>query len=163
MDDSRRCTGTSRQSGEQCRRARCEGLDKCSLHCGLSEADRERAAGEHRLMSRSERMIKARYEDADPVTNPLEVVQRLSRVALLWLEHATDLMEGLNGTFRYEGKLKGEQLRSEVALFERAMDRAQKFSMDLIKADIDKRCVRIQESVARAVATVCRSKIGFGR
>jgi hypothetical protein len=32
MDDSRRCTGTSRQSGEQCRRARCEGLDKCSLH-----------------------------------------------------------------------------------------------------------------------------------
>src|SRR5260221_13101774 len=114
-------------------------------------------------MSRSERMIKARYEDADPVTNPLEGVQRLSRVALLWLEHATDLMEGLNGTFRYEGKLKGEQLRSEVALFERAMDRAQKFSMDLIKADIDERCVRIQESVARAVATVCRSKIGFGR
>ncbi len=62
-------------------------------------------------------------------------------------------MEALNGTFTYEGKLKGEQLRSEVALFERAMDRAQKFSMDLIKADIDERCVRIQESVARAVAT----------
>jgi hypothetical protein len=45
MDEAaRRCTSKSKQSGQRCKRAPAVGLDKCAMHCGLSKAERKRAA-----------------------------------------------------------------------------------------------------------------------
>ncbi len=46
MDEEHRCTSRSQQSGDRCKRSRCPGLDKCSVHCGLSRAQREAKAAE---------------------------------------------------------------------------------------------------------------------
>ncbi len=52
---------------------------------------------------------------------------------------------------RYEGHAR-EQLRAEVALFERALDRAQKFAVDVAKLNLEDRLVRLTEAQARMLA-----------
>jgi hypothetical protein len=87
--------------------------------------------------------------DAGPVDNPLEELQHLAGRVLAW-ERAIGQMVNELSSLRYETDF-GEQLRSEVALFERAMDRCERVLVAMARLDIDDRLVKITQAQAKIV------------
>lgn len=85
-----------------------------------------------------------------PVDNPLAELAKLAGRARAWMEFFEDKVESLGDEMRYEGKA-GEQLRAEVALYERAMDRLGKFLADFGRLNIDERLSKIEEAKADVV------------
>ena len=84
--------------------------------------------------------------------DPLRALQELAGEALRLMGYFADRLAALE-QLRYEGRA-GEQLRAEVALYERALDRAQRFALDLARLDIDDRLVKISEQQAALIAQV---------
>jgi hypothetical protein len=89
-------------------------------------------------------------ESIAPMTDPLSALQRLAGEALRLKDYFGERLAALQ-QLRYEGRA-GEQLRSEVALFERALDRAQRFALDLAKLKLEDRLVAVSEAQGRMLA-----------
>ncbi len=87
----------------------------------------------------------------DSVDEPLTELSRLAGQVLAWRDQIAELVNGLDD-IRYTAAGAGtEQLRAEVALFERAMDRCAMVLGVIAKLDIDTRLARIDERRADAV------------
>ena len=136
--------GARTRAGGRCKRAPMAGATRCRLHGGASPQARQ--AARLRLVERQALAVIDRERIA-PMVDPLSALQQLAGEALRLKEYFGERLEAL----RYEGHA-GEQLRSEVALFERALDRAQKFALDLAKLDIDERLVRVSEAQGEMLA-----------
>jgi hypothetical protein len=57
-------------------------------------------------------------------------------------------------SLRYENEAGGEQLRAEVALWERALDRCERFLTAMARLNIDERLAKISEQRAEVIITV---------
>lgn len=98
--------------------------------------------------------------DGKAVDNPLTELAALAGRARTWMDlmevrvqkllAADDTEGGDSGGIRYRGGA-GEQLRAEVALYERAMDRLGKFLTDYGRLGIDERLAKIEQSKADAI------------
>lgn len=141
------CRGR-RRDGAPCGNTAGKGTDhvgsgNCKYHCGSTETGRKAA-----LAERVERLL---YQyDAPPTSNPLEALQALAGRVLAMERAIGDAVNGL-GSVRYGTTEGGEQLRAEVAVLERAMDRAGKLLVDIAKLNIDDRLARIEETKARVI------------
>lgn len=119
------------------------GFGNCSWHGGTSPTGRMSA-----LAEQAERLLYR--QDAKPCANPLEALQRLAGRALALEETIGHLVNDLSA-IRYEDAKGAEQLRSEVAVLERAMDRAGRILVDIAKLNIDERLAAITSRQADAV------------
>lgn len=95
-------------------------------------------------------MVQAEKLVGEPVDNPLAELAKLAGRARAWMEFFEEKVNSLGEELRYEGKA-GEQLRAEVALYERAMDRLGKFLADFGRLNIDERLAKIEEAKADVV------------
>lgn len=78
MDESRRCRGTSRQSGERCKRAAIPGGMVCVMHGGASPAVRK-AAERRQAEAQAAALVNGLWrEDALPVTDPIGALAQLA-------------------------------------------------------------------------------------
>lgn len=166
--EDRRCTGictggTTRpeRKGERCEAWAMTGQTVCEAHGGMAKQNRiagRRRVAEAELMSRAEALV------GTPVDNPLTELAALAGRARAWLELMEQRVEKLlaasidesaggdeNG-IRYRAGA-GEQLRAEVVLYERAMDRCGKFLSDYGRLGIDERLAKITESQAEKVVS----------
>ncbi len=139
--------GAATRSGGPCKRSAMAGGSRCRLHGGASPQARQRA--QLRLAERQALAVLER-EGIAPLTDPLAALQQLAGEALELKRYFADRLAALE-QLRYEGRA-GEQLRAEVALFERALDRAQKFALDLAKLNLEDRLVRLNEAQGRMLA-----------
>lgn len=139
------CTAMSKHSMERCRRYPADGATVCINHGGGSPQARRKAAErvtEQNLRKQHSGMRKKRVED------PLTELQKLAGEVIAWKELLSEKVQNLT-EMRYEGTGNvGEQLRSEVGLFERAMDRCTNTLSAIAKLDIDERLVSIKEREA---------------
>lgn len=122
------------------------GLATCRKHGGKTVGEL-RADGTQARLDAQARHLLYRY-DAPPVDNPYEYLQALAgRVAAM----ERDLGERVNDLrhLRYEADGGGEQLRAEVALLERAMDRLGRLLVDIVKLNIESRLAGVREATAR--------------
>jgi hypothetical protein len=138
-----KCGGTNRQ-GEPCGNPPGKGTDhlgsgNCSSHAGATPTGRMAALNE-----RAERLLYQR--DALPVTDPLSALQRLAGRAAAWEDIIGDKVNELH-SLRYSTE-GGEQLRSEIAVMERAMDRLGKLLVDIAKLNIEGRLATVREATA---------------
>ena len=83
--------------------------------------------------------------DIRPVEDPLTELQKLGGEMLAWKEAIGEKVNLLS-SLRYEGTGSGEQLRAEVALYERAVDRLERVLVNMVRLDLDARLVRISEA-----------------
>lgn len=90
------------------------------------------------------------------VENPLEALADLVSEVLTYKDYCAMQVAKLRGDERYEGK-SGEQLRAEVALYERSLDRAGKLLIEWSRLNIDERLTRIEEAKAAMILTIVRS------
>ena len=139
----RRLCSAKRKNGEPCRGAAMRGSDKCRMHAG----------------KRAE-VVKLHAEAADAlarldvpaVEDPLSELARLCGQVLAWKDRMADKVNGLN-SLRYSTE-GGEQLRAEVALWERALDRCERFLTAMARLNIDERLAKISEERAEMIITV---------
>jgi len=171
-EDGRRCTadvsGISHpeNAGQRCRKPAEPGQDVCVKHGGNSPQARSAAA---RRIVESELMTLAESLVGAPVDNPLTELAALAGRARAWMEllqiRVEKLIETSEGAddqqdrdsgstkkagIRYQAGA-GEQLRAEVALYERSMDRLGKFLADYGRLGIDERLAKITEMQAEKV------------
>jgi hypothetical protein len=145
-----KCGGTNRQ-GAPCGNTAGKGTDhfgsgNCKNHGGCTVTGRKAA-----ITEQVERLLYR--HDAEPCGDPLEALQRLAGRALALEETIGQLVNNLT-SIRYEsgGESSSEQLRSEVAVLERAMDRCGRLLVDIAKLNIEERLAKVTEIQTRMAA-----------
>lgn len=146
------CGAERRHAAGLCKRDAGAGTDhkgygRCSWHGGASPSGTQ-SAGEKRIEDQAARLLYR--HDAAPVANPLLALQALAGRALA-MEAAIGETVNRLGTIRYDTEAGGEQLRAEVAVMERAMDRCGRLLADIARLNIDERLARIEEDKARLI------------
>ncbi len=143
-----KCSATAKSTGVRCTRPVVRGCTVCRFHGG--KAPQVQAAGHLRLVEQDMRASLARL-DVDPVGDPFTELSKLAGQVVSWKDALAAKVNELTG-LRYEASGAGtEQLRAEVALFERALDRCAAVLGLIAKLDIDARLARISEMQADAV------------
>lgn len=153
--ETHRC-GAARRDGGVCgipagRGTEHPGIGRCKLHGGSTPT--HAAAAARQLLERDARAALERL-DVQPVGDPLRALQALAGEVLAW----KDVLAGYVAELRalgYRGGMAGEQIRAEVVLYERAMDRATAVLVAIARLNIDERLARVTEAqrllVVRAV------------
>lgn len=142
------CGGKKRNGSGLCTQAAGWGTDhpgfgKCKLHGGSVPNGVKAAANEE-----GRYLLGVLVPSREPVDDPTAELRRVGAIVLSWLEACQDTIEHLKA-FRYEGATGVEQLRSEVPVFERAMDRATLLLATLAKLGLDEREVAVSEAKAQ--------------
>lgn len=149
-DDERRCRATSKQSGERCRKWAIPGGRVCVMHGGKAAQVRQRAA--ERVVAkrvRAEAEAVLAHEGMVRVEDPLETLGLIASEALAMKDAIAARVNSL-GEIRYEGQ-GAEQLRAEVALYERAIDRSVRILDVLAKHNWAERRIELEEARAQLV------------
>jgi len=94
-----------------------------------------------------------------PIADPLEFLARLASEAAAWKDALGARVNALT-RIRFESLTGSEQLRAEVVLYERAMDRMARLLEVLVKLDFEGRRVRMSEAQGAMVADVIRAVLG---
>lgn len=153
MDEARQCRATSKRSGERCRRAAIIGGWVCSVHGGKAPAVKAKAL-QRVAAAEAESFVAQQVDMRGPLTLG-DVYRELLRTAALaveWRNLLESKVADLNA-WRYKAFGPGtEQLRSEVALFERAMDRTAKVLELIARLDIDARAKALTAHQGQLVA-----------
>lgn len=116
------------------------GTGRCKLHGGCAPSSV--AAG---IQAQAERLLYK--HDAAPVTNPLEALQALAGRALALEQVIGEKVNELR-SLRYETEGGGEQIRGELQVLERAMDRCGRMLTDIAKLGIEDRLATIRQKTA---------------
>lgn len=152
------CSG-HKKDGSPCLNAPMHDQKVCGFHGGRAPQNKRAAAG--RALEREVSIALERL-DGSPVDNPLTELAALGGRARAWMNLMESRVQRLLETgdadnsgesgadIRYRGAA-GEQLRAEVALYERAMDRLGKFLTDYGRLNIDERLAHITEMQAERV------------
>lgn len=144
--DTPQCTATSKRSGQRCKRRPSPGAKTCYMHGGRTA----KAAG--RAVEQQARIELARL-DLPPVDDPLSELARVCGQVLGWKDMLAEKVNAL-ASLRYENEAGGEQLRAEVALWERALDRCERFLTAMARLNIDERLAKISEERAEVIISV---------
>ena len=146
----RRICTSRRKDGSPCSGPAVRGSDRCRMHLGKKAAAVILEAEAARLLYR---------HDATPCGDPLEALQRLAGRALALEETIGQLVNDLT-SIRYEDVKGAEQLRAEVAVLERAMDRCGHLLVDIAKLNIDERLARVTEKQAAMAEKALLATLG---
>lgn len=152
MDGRRRCTGTNR-AGNRCGRAPAKGAKVCSFHGGKAPQV-VRKAKERHVEERAQRTIERYGAVAEAVRDPLSALLLLAGEITRFKDYLAARVSDLSAeSWRYRGE-QAEQLRAEVALYERALDRTARVLGDINRLNLEERQVRIAEQHGEMFAEV---------
>jgi hypothetical protein len=118
------------------------GSDRCRMHLGDKA---QSVIAEERLQQQAEKLLYQR--DATPVTDPLSALQKLAGRAAAWEDIIGEKVNEMR-SIRYSTEEGGEQLRAEIAVMERAMDRLGRLLVDIAKLNIEERLAGIKRRTA---------------
>jgi len=147
--DGPRCGSRKRQGDGTCTQVAGWGTDHvgegpCKLHGG-STRNVSKGANEAILEREVADLV------GEPVENPLAAMAEISGRARAWMLRLERKVEALGDKIRYEGGTGTEQLRSEIALYERAMDRCATILANHARLNIDERLAKITQRQADAI------------
>lgn len=143
--DAPRCTATSKRSGQRCKRLPSPGAKTCYIHGGKTA----KAAG--RVAEQQARTELARL-DLPPVEDALSELAKITGQVIGFKDQVAERVNELT-SIRYSTE-GGEQLRAEVALWERALDRCERFLTAMARLNIDERLAKISGERAEFIFTV---------
>lgn len=154
VPEERRCHGKSLDADghrtQPCKLWAIAGLTLCYRHGGSNRI--MRAAGARNVaedkVEKKARALALRL-DIDPVDNPLQALS-LHMGEEIRLKEAFHLLVTQLEELRYRGAA-GEQIRAEITLYERALDRVGTRLIAYARLNIDERLAVIQEKQAEAI------------
>jgi hypothetical protein len=120
----------------------------CWSHGGAAGQVRRKAAA-RRAERRVVKMADQYMQDAEPVENPLAALLALAGEIGGFKDFmAGRVAEMRADAWRYQGE-HAEQLRAELGLYERALDRTARVLVDINKLGLDERLLQVYERQAR--------------
>lgn len=146
----RQCTARSKRSGKRCRAFAVRGASVCRTHGGAAPAVRAKAQA--RLLAQQAEADAGRvlaHEATERLENPLEALGRLAVEALALKDALAARVNALDRIRAGAGEV--EQLRVEVSLYERALDRSAKFLDLLARNNWEERRVELEQGRAQLV------------
>lgn len=126
------------------------GFGRCRLHGGNTR--NQRTAAQAQKVDAEARQVLATL-DVAPVDNPFTALSLLAGQVLAWQKAISAIVNDLGDRVRYEGASGSEQLRAEIALYERAMDRTGHVLGMIAKLNIEDRMARVTERQADALVS----------
>jgi len=151
------CTATSKSTGERCRHYAMHGQLVCRHHGGSSPQAKAKARERLALAAaESDARRLLAYESTGRLDDPLLVLEQVTAEAVA-LKAALAARVNALTEIRYTAPGAGtEQLRAEVALLERAMDRVARFADLMLRHNLAERRVELAEAQGRLLAGVVR-------
>lgn len=140
----RKCAGR-RTDGGPCGNYAINGGTVCHAHGGQGPQVKAKAA-ESVIEARLERLMYR--HQAEPFGDPIEALQRLIGRAMSWEAAIGERVNELTA-LRFTDDHGAEQMRAEVAVLERAMDRCGKLLVDIAKLNLEERLARVTELQAQ--------------
>lgn len=145
-----RCKAKARSTGGRCKRNAVEGLTVCRSHGAGSPQSKAKAArlkaeaaAAREVQAHADAVLAYRAERA--LENPLDGLARLATEVTAFKDALAARVNALT-SIRYEDMKSSEQLRSEVALYERALDRTARLLETMVKLDFEKRMLALNEA-----------------
>lgn len=132
-----------RKSGKPCGNYPVHGHLVCRLHGAASPKAKARVAREQAEAAAVS--LLQRKLGRTVVGNPLEELQKLAGEVVAWKDILREQVDKLQQHYRYGTELS-EQIRGEVLLFERALDRCASVLGLIAKLNIDHRLAKIEEA-----------------
>jgi hypothetical protein len=156
-EHGRWCNAKRKQGPGLCRRPAGWGTDHvglgpCKLHGGATRSHRQ-AAVKTAAANELARM------DVAPVADPLTALAEIAGQVVAWKDALAVKVNQLTA-LRYTDAKGAEQLRSEVALFERALDRCEKFLSTMARLNIDERLAAIEQEKVEMVSAALTAVLG---
>lgn len=149
------CSGTTRhgaRAGLPCALPPRPGASVCHKHGGRAKHIRD--AADVRTTEQHIGRLLAEHMARD-VTNPLAALLEITAEVVRWKDFLAARLATLT-TMRFTDERGTEQLRSEIVLYERALDRCGRFLLDVAKLNIEERLLRMQEREAALIGEVLR-------
>lgn len=151
-----RCKGIVRSTGEQCKNRPIPGAFVCRYHGGNDDARRN---GAKRLaVQRAEKVLIEALAEAPAMHSVGDVYDDLLQVAGVastWRQILQDRVAELQ-KLGYRG-VTAEQVKADVQLFERALDRSAKIGESIARLNLEERKQALDERTAGMVATCIRA------
>lgn len=144
----KKCTGRSSSTGKPCGRWANKGAEVCNSHGG--RAPQVKAKARERVAERQIGAVLGRLNIV-PVHDPLTALAELAGEILAWKELAADRVAQLQELARENHLVGNEDVRADVQVFERAMDRAVTVLATIARLNIDERLAKISEQQAALV------------
>lgn len=142
------CKGKSKQTGLPCEKFAIRGGTVCYYHGGRAPQVRAKAA--ERVVEEEVRQTLASL-NVNPIDDPLTEMSRLAGQVVAFKDAIAVMVNNLEDRIRYEDVKGSEQLRSEVAVWERALDRCNTVLSSMARLKIDERLAAISEKQAAIV------------
>jgi hypothetical protein len=152
---ARKCSG-HRTDGQPCGAYAVNGARVCSAHGG--QAPQVKAKAEERIAEERIRKELARL-DVVPVDDYLGQIALIAGQVIAWKDALAGKVNALS-SLRYEGTRAGEQLRAEVALWERALDRCERFLSAMARMNIEERMAKVTEAQAAMAQKALLATLG---
>lgn len=155
---AQQCKAKAKSTGKRCARYSIEGGTVCRAHGGASKQAKgaaKRRQAEVKAAQEVEAHAQAvlAYRAERAVENPLDGLARLATEVTAFKDALAARVNALT-SIRYEDMKSAEQLRSEVALYERALDRTARLLEVMVKLDFEKRMVSLSEAQFDLVSKV---------
>jgi len=132
------------------------GVGHCRLHGGNTRTQRTAARA---AQAESEARQVLANLNVPAVDDPFAALSRLAGQVLAWQEAISGIVNNLGDRVRYEGASGSEQLRAEIALYERAMDRTGHVLGMIAKLNIEDRMARVTERQADALVSALEAAL----
>lgn len=155
-----RC-GARKVDGTPCRRWPIKGSNRCRLHGGSAPQVRAKAR-QNVLEARINGELRRR--EVTPVTDPVTAIQDVVGREFAFLDLAQDRMSEILDSWARTSEVTGvEDARATVAIFERALDRAERGAARMVQLGIQARIAAAQEMRAAAFIAAFQRAITLAR
>lgn len=148
------CGSTNIKERSACGGWRMKGLEVCRKHGGKSAQAKGLERWEREQAERQALKLLEKYEvDIDPTRPTLDEYDRALAMAVGWLDICQQQMQDLD-SIAFETKAGERKLDARINLFERALDRVEKFLANAQHLDLDTRRVQLNELQVASLAQV---------
>jgi hypothetical protein len=120
----------------------------CATHGGNAPQVRSKAA--ERVLEDQVNQAVAKLNIV-PIGDPLTALNQLAGEIVAWKDTLREKASALGDALRYQSDIGTEQLRAELVLYERALDRAVSVLGVIAKLNIDERLAAIEERQAKMI------------
>lgn len=148
--DKVRCTARSSQTGQPCKKWAIRGGTVCTQHGG--KAPRVKGKAQQRVAEKAITDALGRLQIV-PVHDPLTALSELAGEIVAWKELAAARVAALTSLAQRNYASGSDEVRAEIQVFERAMDRAVTVLATIARLNIDERLVKISQQQADLVKT----------
>lgn len=142
MDDER-CTATSKNSGQRCKRYPIPGGTVCVMHGG--KAGQVKAKALERLQEAKAAKFLERF-DIEPMTDPIDAALTAAGEAKALHDYFREEVTKVADDPTLITKAQGENLRAVLLAYERSLERTFKMAVEIEKLGLETRRVRLQET-----------------